>query len=343
MSPALILSGGSATRLRPLTEEVPKALLPLGPSCVLELQLRWLRLSGVQEITIAAGPATAAIQERFGSGEQLAVAIDYLPEPEPLGSGGVLRAAARCWHEPFWVLNGDVVIDLDLEGMAQRHAASGAWASIALVEVADVSGFGVVDVGPDDDIRRFVEKPTREEAPSRLVNAGVWRFHPEAVSLLPPRGFASVEYDLFPAIRAAGRRLQGFRAGKYWVDMGTPERYLRVALDLVAGRLPMASGGPAPAGGRFIGPTARIDRAARLEAPCLVGNESIVAAGATVVGSVLWDAVRVGEGTRIEGSIIASEAQIGAGLHLREVVVGRRARVTRNPEPGAQIPTDGQA
>lgn len=342
MSHALILAGGRATRLQPLTDEVPKSLLPLGPTCLLELQIILLRQVNSTLITVAAGSHAEAIHGRFGDGSALGVQLQYLPEPEPLGSGGVVRATAAAWTEPFWVLNGDVVIALDFPAMAKRHRESGAWASIALVGVSDVTGLGVVELGPGDAIRRFVEKPAQAEAPSRFVNAGVWLLDPRARDLLPAHGFASVEYDLFPALLRAGRRLQGYRAGEYWMDIGTPDRYLQVATDMVTGRLPPVAGWPRLSGGRYIDATAEIDAKAGIDPPAIIGAGSRVAGGARVAHSILWDGVTVESNARIERSIIAGGATIGAGVHLQDAVVGRRAWVTRSPAPGARISTDAQ-
>ena len=342
MTHTLLLSGGRATRLRPLSDEVPKALMPLGPTCIFELQLLWLRQYGFTDVTVAAGPATAAIEARFGAGHELAMQLDYLPEPEPLGSGGVLRAAGSEWQEPFWVINGDVLIALNLRAMAERHRATGATASIALVSVEDVRGFGVVELGDDDEIMRFIEKPEPAEAPSNLVNAGVWRFDPRAVALLPARGFASIEYDLFPAIREQQQRLQGFRIDGYWVDMGTPERYLRVATDLVGGRLPTRGRWPEIAGGRFIGEDVAIDAGATVTAS-LVGAGSRLGAAARIERAVLWDNVEVGAGATVRDSIVGSGCRIAAGVRLDGAVVGQRAEVTLDLAPGEQVPTEGRA
>ena len=337
---ALLLSGGRATRLRPLSDEVPKALMPLGPTCVFELQLLWLRQYGFTQITVAAGPATEAIAARFGTGTELAVTLNYLPEPEPLGSGGVLRSAAAGWREPFWVINGDVLISLDLSAMAKRHAENRATASIALVAVEDVRGFGVVKLGAGDEILRFIEKPEPENAPSNLINAGVWRFDPEAVGLLPPTDFASVESDLFPAIRKRGQRLQGFPIEGYWCDMGTPERYLRVAADLVAGRLPTVGRWPAINAGRFIGEGTRIGTGATVAAS-LVGPRCDVAAGAMIERSVLWEEVTIESTVSVTDSIVGRGARIAAGVRVDGAVVGQRAEVMRDLTPGDQVPTDG--
>lgn len=342
MNRAVILAGGRATRLQPLTDEVPKSLLPLGPTCLLELQIILLRQVGVTTITVAAGSNGEAIHGRFGDGSALGVQLQYLPEPEPLGSGGVVRAAAAAWTEPFWVLNGDVVIALDFPAMAKRHGESGAWASMALSEVRDASGFGIVELAAGDAIRRFLEKPAAAESGSRWVNAGVWRLDPRGRDFLPAQGFASVEYDLFPALLRAGHRLQGYRTGEYWVDMGTPDRYLRVATDLVTGRLPPVAGWPRLSGGRYIDATAEIDAKAEIDPPVIIGAGSRVAGGARVAHSILWDGVTVESDARVERSIIAGGATIGPGVQLHNAVVGRRAQVTRSPAPGARIPTDAQ-
>ncbi len=339
---ALLLCGGRARRLRPLSDELPKALMPLGPTCVFELQLLWLRQHGISEITVAAGRATDAIQERFGRGEGCAVNLAYVPEQEPLGSGGVLRTAAANWREPFWVINGDVLIALDLPLMAERHAATGAMASIALAAVEDVSGFGVAELGPRAEILRFVEKPDPQDAPSTFVNAGVWRVEPDALALLPPSGFSSVEYDLFPAIRKQGQQLQGFLIDGYWIDLGTPERYRRAAIDFAANRVPAPNCRPEVRDGRFIGRGSKVGDAATINSS-LIGARCDVRAGAWIERSVLWDEVNIGAGATVRDSIIGSGARIASGVTLDGAVVGQRSAVTRDLTPGERIATGERA
>lgn len=338
MTSALLLCGGRATRLRPLSDELPKALMPLGPTCVFELQLLWLRQHGVSEITVAAGRATDTIQERFGRGDGFAVNLAYVPEQELLGSGGVLRTAAASWREPFWVINGDVLAALDLSLMADRHTATGAMASISLAAVDDVRGFGVAELGPREEISRFVEKPEPQDTPSNFVNAGVWRIDPDALALLPPSGFASVEYDLFPAIREQGGRLQGFFVDGYWIDLGTPERYRRAAMDLVADRVPTPRRLAEVRDGRFIGRGSQVGDTAAVTSS-LIGARCDVRAGARIERSVLWDEVSIGAEATVRDSIIGSGARIASGITLDGAVVGQRSAVTRNLAQGEQVPT----
>ena len=342
MTPALLLCGGRATRLRPLSDELPKALMPLGPTCVFELQLLWLRQHGVSEIAVAAGGATDAIQDRFGRGDGFAVNLAYVPEQEPLGSGGVLRTAAANWRAPFWVINGDVLTALDLPLMAEQHTATGALASIALAAVDDVSGFGAVELGPCAEILRFVEKPDPKDTPSHFVNAGVWRVEPDALALLPPSGFASVEYDLFPAIRARGGRLQGFLIDGYWLDLGTPERYRRAAMDFVADRVPTPGRWPEVRDSRFIGRGSKVGEAATVSSS-LIGARCDVRAGARIERSVLWDEIDIGAGATVRDSIIGSGARIASGVTIDGAVVGQRSLVTRDLALGEQVATGKRA
>ena len=337
---AVVLLGGQATRLRPLTDEVPKALLPLGPTTLLDLILHWLRAAGVHEVTLAGGWANPMLETTLGRGKAGGLSLTYLHEPESLGSGGAMRAAASAWDTPFWVLNGDIVIDLDLPAMAKRHARSGAWASLALTRVEDVRGYGVVELAEDDRIVQFVEKPDQATPAPAYVNAGVWRFDPAAVALLQPSGFCSVEYDLFPAILSHGQRLQGYRTSGYWEDMGTPERYRGLTFDLLSSRIPAVPGWPQERSGTWVHPSAEIDPLARMTAPYAVGAGTRIAAHATVQDSILWDAVTVGGGADVRESILASGVQVAAGVQLQHVIGGQRARIGATPPPGSAVGTD---
>jgi NDP-sugar pyrophosphorylase family protein len=195
---ALVLAGGKATRLRPLTERTPKAMTPLLNRPFLEHVLAWLVRHDVRDVTLLLGFLPGPIRAYFGDGADFGVRLSYLVEDEPLGSGGAIKQLEQELTAPFFALNGDIFTDLDLTAMADAHHRAGVEMSMFLHRVADPSMYGVVALDDAGLIRRFVEKPPREEAPSDLINAGVWLFSPGAVRRIAAGRFTMVEQDLFP-------------------------------------------------------------------------------------------------------------------------------------------------
>ncbi|MDA0256526.1 MAG: NDP-sugar synthase, partial [Chloroflexi bacterium] len=284
---AIVLVGGEGTRLRPLTWRTPKQLVPILNRPLLEHLLRYLRGHGVKRVTLAMTQRSEAIRDALGDGSALGMALDYAYEDTPLGSGGAIASVARGWRdegaaadEPFLVLNGDILTDLDLGAMIAAHRARAAELSIGLVHVDDPSPFGVAvlegvatDARLDGPARiaRFVEKPPRESAPSHWINAGVWIFNGALLDEMDPNRFHRVENELFPALADGGRALLGVPHEGYWMDVGNPQAYLRANLDLVATSTASSDG-------------ATIEAGAEVTGPVLVGAGSVLAVGARVDG-----------------------------------------------------------
>lgn len=319
---AIVLVGGEGTRMRPLSLRTPKQLAPVANRPLLEHLLLQLQSHGVERVTLALMKRSEAIRDAFGAGRDLGITLTYSYEDEPLGSGGAIGQAARGWDERFFVCNGDIVSDVDLTAMRDMHIARGAELSILLHEVEDPSPFGVVDMDEAGRIRQFVEKPTRAEAPSRLINAGVWLFEPSLLEDLPADRFHMVERVLFPQLAAAGHGIFGFDdGGAYWRDVGNAEALLAVNLDLA--RQPEFGG----AEGLVIDARAHVDGAARLEAPVVIGAGAAIEGNARIASSVIWPDATVEAGAYLDRCIVATGARIGAGARLSEVVVAHGARI----------------
>ena len=234
---AIVLAGGEGTRMRPLTWRTPKPLVPLLNRPLLDQLLLHLRGHGFDQITLALTHRAEAVQRSFGSGERLGLSLDYAYEDTPLGSGGAIAMiagahTASAWDETFLVCNGDIVTDLDLTGMLEAHRAGAAELSISLYEVEDPSPFGVADLDGEGRIRRFVEKPPRELAPSKSINSGFWLFEPSLLADMDATRFNRVEDELFPNVCAQGRPVYGYAHAGTWADVGNPAALLRVNLDL---------------------------------------------------------------------------------------------------------------
>jgi mannose-1-phosphate guanylyltransferase len=309
---AVILVGGEGTRLRPLTYKTPKGLLPIANLPFLDRQLAWLTGHGVDDIVLSLGYLPDAFREhlaegtvpgeaRFGSAR-----IRFREEPEPLGTAGGIRFAADGIDERLIVCNGDVLTDLDLRALVGFHEESGAEATIALTRVDDPSAFGVVPTRDDGEVIAFVEKPPPGRAPTNWVNAGTYVLEPSVLQQIPPRLTVSIERETFPRMLDRPGRLYAFDSPAYWLDIGTPDKYLQAHADVLAGRvgIPPAPGATERDPGVWVQGPVSIADDARLEAPVLLG------AGVTV-----------GSGARLRSAVVGADATIGARARLDDAVV----------------------
>lgn len=285
---ALILAGGLGTRLRPLTDETPKSLLPIANRPFLEHQIDHLRSHGVERVVLSLGHLPGAIRAHFGD------RCEYVVEPEPLGTGGAIRFAGAGFGETFLVCNGDVLTDLDVTALVAFHRERGARATIALTPVDDPSRYGLVLTGGGGAVTAFVEKPApgTVEPPAR-INAGTYVLEPDVLDLIEPGRQVSIEHDVFPRLVGAG--LFALASIARWRDIGTPESYLAANLERM------------PAGG-LIDPSARIDSGARVERS-VVGPGAAVGAGARVRESVLLAGAAVAPQTVVEGRVVGADGR----------------------------------
>ena len=231
----IILAGGLATRLKPLSDTTPKALIKLGDKVIVQYTIDLMKKYGVEKIYLSVGHKAEMIQEYFGNGEKFGVEIDYLVETEALGTGGPLRLAKEkgILNETFFMSNGDEVKDIDLKEMYEFHKENEAVATIAMTSVEDPSTFGVAKMD-GDKILEFVEKPKLEEAPSKFISSGFYCLEPEILDFLLDQKTISIEKDIWPEVAKAGR-LYGFSFSGYFSDTGTFERLEKVKNDLKIG------------------------------------------------------------------------------------------------------------
>jgi mannose-1-phosphate guanylyltransferase len=340
---ALILAGGEGTRLRPLTSTMPKPVVPLVDRPFITYMIEWLRGHGVDDVVLACGFMADGVRAVLGDGASLGVRLRYVQEPTPLGTGGALKYAQDLLDERFFMLNGDVLTDIDLTAALDQHEQTGARATIALMRVADPTAYGLVR-RDGLAVREFVEKPSAEEIDTDLVNAGAYILQREILAEMAPAGTRiSIERDVFPGL--VGRGLYGHATSGYWMDIGTPERYLQATFDILQGdvstevgrALAQADGilrhGAAEVAGVIHGP-AVLGSGVRVQAGAIVGPRVVlgagvtVGAGANIDNSVVLDRARVGEDTRITQSIIGPAAVIGPRCRVEgRVMLGEGATV----------------
>jgi mannose-1-phosphate guanylyltransferase len=322
---ALILVGGEGTRLRPLTSTVPKPVVPLVDRPFIAYMLEWLRGHGVDDVVMSCGFLASGVRNVLGDGSGLGIKLRYVEEPRPLGTGGAVKFAESLLDERFFMLNGDVLTDLDLSAQVARHEEAGARAALALIGVDDPSAYGLVRRHADGSVKEFVEKPGLEQIDTDLINAGAYVIEREVLARMAPAGTnISMEREVFPSL--VGNGLFGYEADGYWLDIGTPERYLQGTYDILEGNVMTELG-------RRLGESAMVLQdgatvAGRVVAPALVGEGSKISAGAIVGGrTVLGRRVRVGAGSHVESSVVLDDATVGARSTIRGSIVGLGAAI----------------
>jgi mannose-1-phosphate guanylyltransferase len=322
---AIVLVGGEGTRLRPLTENVPKPALTLVDRPFLAYMIEWLAGHGVTEVVLACGFLPDVLQEALsGEDERAGVGIRYVAEPEPLGTAGAIRFAADALGEDlderFLALNGDVLTDLDLSALLRAHGESGAAATIGLHAVEDSAAFGLVESAGGGEVLQFLEK-TGEHEPGE-VNAGMYVLERSVLDLITPGENVSIERDVFPRLVGAG--LYGLCLDGYWVDIGTPERYLQASWDILERRVETRVEPTGP--GVLIDPNAAVDPGAAVGPRAVIGAGCRVEPGAQVLDSVLLAGCVVGENARVTGSILSPGAEVPAGAVVEGAVVAEGER-----------------
>jgi mannose-1-phosphate guanylyltransferase len=322
---AVVLVGGQGTRLRPLTLTTPKPLLPIANVAFLERQLAWLGRHGVDEVVLSLGYLPEAFQEHFSDDRFGDMKLRFVVEHEPLGTAGGIRFAAEGIDERLLVCNGDVLTDLDLGELLRFHGDRGAAATIALTQVGDPSAFGVVPTRADGEVVAFVEKPPPGQAPSNWINAGTYVLEPEVIDSIPPRLTVSIERETFPRMLDSPAGLYAMRSDAYWLDIGTPKKYLQAQLDVARGLLglPPVKGASDRGDGVWTEAGAEIDETAVVVGPAVVGLGARVGAGARVEASVLGPGTTVGEGGNLLRSVLLAGATVAPGARVTDEVVGR--------------------
>ena len=313
---AFILAGGFGTRLRPLTYTRPKHMLPIANRPHIEHVFDLLEKCGVREIVLL----TSYLAEHFAGVVEDAAArgLDFAVahEHEPLGTAGAFKNAEDLvGNEAFLAFNGDILTDIDLNEVLDFHQAKDAEATIVLTPVEDPSAYGVVPTSDDDRVLGFVEKPNVDEAPTNLINAGIYVFEPSILDRIPPGRVYSAERELFPGLVEEGARLFATATDAYWMDIGTPQQYLKANLDALLGRY-RTTAVESPGNGAVLSSEgAYVSETASVRTVC-VGKRARIEDGSTVERSVLLPGAVVGAGARVQTSIVGEDARVRPGAVL---------------------------
>ena len=321
---ALILAGGKGTRLRPLTVYTPKPIVPICNRPFLLYQLDTLRRAAITDITLSLSYQPNKIEQLLGDGSDYGVKLKYTVERHPMGTAGAYKFAEDLIREPTVVFNGDILTDLDLKAVIREHNERKAIATIVLTPVQNPSAYGLVETESDGRIRRFLEKPKEEEITCNTINAGTYILEPKVLDFIPGGESHSFEYSLFPDLL---KRKESFYAHvpprTYWIDTGTPERYLQAHQDLLANRV-----------GRIHIKERRGDfdsaTAAEIDELSMIGDDCQIKPGAQIINSVLGQGCFVEERARVENSVIWPHTRIGAAAQVQSAIAGRGCHIGRS-------------
>lgn len=328
---ALILAGGQGTRLRPLTNNTPKPIVPIGNQPFLLRQIQLLKSAGVTDITLSTGYQPSAIEEALGDGSDYGVQLRYLVEPLPMGTAGAYKFAEKFLKLTTVVLNGDILTDIDLQTVAEQHKEYAATATIVLTRVENPSVYGVVEVGEDNKVLRFLEKPKPDEIRGTnidTINAGIYILEPRVLNYIPGGENYSFEYQLFPDLLERKEKFYAFLSSdNYWLDIGTPERYLQAHYDLLSGRIKNFQ---VDKDRNF-----QMSADAGIDDKSCIADECVIKSGARIINSVLGKDVIIAENTTVQNSVIWSGTKISSETRVSDSIIGRDCNIGKNVRVGS--------
>jgi mannose-1-phosphate guanylyltransferase len=336
---AVILVGGPGTRLQPLTDNRPKSVVPVLNRPIMEHTLAYLKQFGIEDIILTLSYLPEVIQDYFGDGSRCGVRLTYCLEKEPRGTAGAVKNAEAYLDSPFFVLNGDVFTDMNLADMFVFHRSKKAMATISLTWVDNPSAFGVVETDADQRVKRFIEKPPLEEATTNWINAGTYILETEVLKHMPANRHYMFEKGLFPHLLAIGAPVSGYPYQGYWLDMGTPGKYLSLNIDLLLSKInsPLihdfkqdnVNCGP----GVIIHPSAvitppviidsgcRIGQGVHVRGPAVIGRDCSLEDGVNVENIILWDDVSIGANSRLSWCIVSNNTVIGKNQNIENRLI----------------------
>jgi mannose-1-phosphate guanylyltransferase len=336
---AVLLVGGLGTRLRPLTNDRPKSIVPVLNRPVLEHTIAYLKYYGIRDIIITLNYLPEVIEDYFGDGEKFGVKLTYFMEEEPRGTAGAVKNAESYLDETIFVLNGDVFTDLNLAEMLAYHRKKKAQATIALIQVDNPSAYGVVETNDKGKVQRFIEKPPPGTETTNWVNAGTYILEREVLDVIPPGCNYMFERGLFPQLLQTGRPVFGYSYKGYWLDMGTPEHYHKINRDFMNAKINNQLFKDSINKTQYNKKHVDIHKSAIIKEPVVIGEGCNIGVGVKVTGpsaigrdsriydnvliedSIIWDGVTIGANTRVKGCIISSGTNIPDNQMIENSIV----------------------
>jgi NDP-sugar pyrophosphorylase family protein len=333
---AILLAGGKGTRLRPLTVHTPKPIVPIFNRPFLHYQIDLLRqVPEIDEVILSLNYQPRRIEEIFGDGAELGIKIRYVVEPMPLGTAGAVKYAEEFLDDSVVVFNGDVLTQVDLAAVIRLHRQRKARATIVLTPVENPSAYGLVETSPECDVLKFLEKPSADEITCDTINAGIYVLEPDTFDRIPKDTAWSIERSYFPSLIERQETFVAYVYRGYWIDIGTPAKYMQVHRDIMDGRFAARPFADAADGRRWIAPGVRLEEGAQIEGPCFVDEGTVVKAGARIAAySVVGRQCHIDEGAHVEGAIVWANTWIDRDAVVRGAILGRQSRVGRSAHLG---------
>jgi NDP-sugar pyrophosphorylase family protein len=328
---AILLAGGKGSRLRPLTVHTPKPIVPIFNRPFLYYQIDLLRqVPEIDEVILSLNYQPRRIEEIFGDGDGLGLKLRYVVEPMPLGTGGAIRYAGDSLTDSVVVFNGDVLTQVDLRAVLALHRERKAKATIVLTPVDNPRAYGLVETDGKANVSRFLEKPGEDEITCNTINAGIYVLEPDTFDRIPKDTAWSIERSYFPSLIDRGETFVAYVYDGYWIDIGTPGKYLQVHRDIMDG-LYSAPPFEGDAKKAWIAPGARIEDGVELHGPCFIDDGAVVKAGTRVLPySVVGRQTHIDEAAVIDASIVWPNGWIGREAVVRGSILGRNCHVGRN-------------
>jgi len=331
---AILLAGGKGTRLRPLTVHTPKPIVPIFDRPFLHYQLDLLKqVPEIDEVILSLNYQPRRIEEVFGDGGESGLAIRYVVEPAPLGTGGAIRFASEAMRDSVVVFNGDVLTQLDLAAVIALHRERKAKATIVLTPVDNPTAYGLVETDPHGNVTRFLEKPNADEITCDTINAGIYVLEPDTFDRIPKDTPWSIERSFFPSLIERKESFVAYVYRGYWIDIGTPEKYMQVHRDIMdrhfAGHRAMPF--TAHPGAAWVSPDARVEEGAIVDGPCFIDEGAIVKAGAHIGPySVVGRQCHIEEHAILDNAIVWANSRISQEAIVRRSILGRHCHIGRN-------------
>jgi NDP-sugar pyrophosphorylase family protein len=328
---AILLAGGKGTRLRPLTIHTPKPIVPIFNRPFLHYQLDLLKqVPEIDEVILSLNYQPRRIEEIFGDGSDIGLGIRYVVEPIPLGTAGAVRYAGESLRESVVVFNGDVLTQVDLASVIALHRQRRARATIVLTPVENPTAYGLVETDPEGNIRRFLEKPSADEITCDTINAGIYILEPETFDRIPKDQPWSIERSFFPSLIERKETFVAYVYRGYWIDIGTPAKYMQVHRDIMDGHYRSAPFADMPLTAS-VASDARLEEGSILEGPCFIDEGAVVKAGARIGPySVIGKQCHIEEHATVEHSIIWANSRISQEAMVRRSIVARQCHIGRS-------------
>jgi mannose-1-phosphate guanylyltransferase len=329
---AILLAGGKGTRLRPLTIHTPKPIVPIFNRPFLHHQIDVLKqVPEIDEVILSLNYQPRRIEEIFGDGSTADVTIRYVVEPAPLGTAGAVKYAGDSLTDSVVVFNGDVLTQIDLAAVLRLHRERRAQATIVLTPVENPAAYGVVETDSAGNVTRFLEKPAPDTITTNHINAGIYILEPDTFNRIPRDVAWSIERSYFPSLIERGETFAAYVNNGYWIDIGTPEKYLQAHRDIMDGRYVTAPFIDLPEPRMSVAADARIESGAVVEGPCFIGEGVLIKAGARVGPySVVGRQSQVDEDASIDGAILWPNCRVSRDASVRNAILGRSCYLGRS-------------